>query len=129
MAEMSDYCENLVLNHTLGTSDIGSFVTQMYLALHTGDPTDVKSTALANEVDVARQTIDFGTASGTGGSVASTTAQSFTSMPDVTVTHIGIWNHLSAGELMYHTAVAASKDVDTGDTISVAIGAVTVTLA
>jgi hypothetical protein len=50
-------------------------------------------------------------------------------MPDVTVTHIGIWNHLSAGELMYHTAVAASKDVDTGDTISVAIGAVTVTLA
>ena len=126
MAEMSDYCENLVLNHTLGTSDIGSFVTQMYLALHTADPTDAGS---GTEVDVARQTIDFATASGTGGSVASTDAQSFTSMPDVTVTHIGIWNHLSAGELMYHTAVAAEKDVDTGDTISVAIGAVTVTLA
>ena len=129
MAEMSDYCENLVLNHTLGTSDIGSFVTQMYLALHTADPTDVTGTGSANEVDVARQAISFGTASGTGGSVASTDAQSFTSMPDVTVTHIGIWNHLSAGELMYHTAVAAEKDVDTGDTISVAIGAVTVTLA
>ena len=129
MAEMSDYCTNLVLNHTLGTSDIGAHVGQMYLALHTGDPTDVTSTALGNEVNVARQTIDFASASGTSGAVASTTAQSFTSMPGVTVTYIGIWNHLSAGELMYHTIVTASKAVDSGDTVTVAIGAVTVTLA
>ena len=126
MAEMSDYCENLVLNHTLGTSDIGSFVTQMYLALHTADPVDAGSGA---EVDVARQVISFASASGTSGSVASTDAQSFTSMPGVTVTHIGIWNHISAGQLMYHTAVTASKAVDAGDTVTVAIGAVTVTLA
>ena len=127
MAEMSDYCENLVLNHTLGTSDIGSFVTQMYLALHTADPTDAGS---GTEVDVARQAISFATASGTGGSVASTDQQSFTSMPaGETVTHIGIWDHLSAGNLMYHTAVAEAKPVLAGDTVTVAIGAVTVTLA
>ena len=129
MAEMSDYCENLVLNHTLGYSDIGSFVTQMYLALHTGNPTDVTSAGLSNEVDVARQAISFAQATGTSGSVASTDAQSFTSMPGVTVSYIGIWNHLSAGELMYHTQVTASKAVDAGDTVTVAIGAVTVTLA
>ena len=130
MAEMSDYCENLVLNHTLGTSDIGSFVTQMYLALHTGDPTDVTSAGLSNEVDVARQVISFASASGTSGSVASTTAQTFTSMPSgETVTHVGIWNHISAGQLMYHTIVAEAKPVLAGDTVTVAIGAVTVTLA
>ena len=127
MAEMSDYCENLVLNHTLGTSDIGSFVSQMYLALHTGDPLDAGS---GTEVDVARQAISFATASGTSGSVASTDAQSFTSMPSgETVTHVGIWNHISAGNLMYHTAVTEAKPVLAGDTVTVAIGAVTVTLA
>ena len=127
MAEMSDYCEKLVLNHTLVTIDIGSFVTQMYLALHTGDPLDAGS---GTEVDVARQTIDFAEATGTGGSVASTNAQSFTSMPaGETVTHVGIWNHISAGQLMYHTAVTEAKPVLAGDTVTVAIGAVTVTLA
>jgi len=127
MAEMSDYCENLVLNHTLGTSDIGTFVSQMYLALHTGDPTDTGS---GTEVDVARQAIDFATASGTGGSVASTNAQTFTSMPaGETVSYVGIWDHVSAGNLMYHTAVTEAKPVLAGDTVTVAIGAVTVTLA
>ena len=127
MAEMSDYCENLVLNHTLGYSDIGSFVSQMYLALHTADPTDAGS---GTEVDVARQAISFATASGTSGSVASTDAQSFTSMPSgETVTHIGIWDHLSAGNLLFHTGVTASKAVASGDTITVAAAAITITLA
>ena len=50
-------------------------------------------------------------------------------MPAVTVTHIGLWDASSSGNLLYHTAVDTSKAVLAGDTISVAIGAVTVTLA
>jgi len=128
MAEMSDYLENAVLNHSLGTSDIGAFVTQMYLSLHTGDPTDDDGVEVSGGSYV-RKAISFASASGTSGAVASTDAQSFTGMPAVTVTHIGIHDASSTGNMMYHTAVDTSKAVLAGDTISVAIGAVTVTLA
>jgi hypothetical protein len=128
MAEMSDYLENAVLNHSLGTSDIGAFVTQMYLSLHTADPTDDDGVECTGG-SYARQAISFATASGTGGSVASNDAQSFTAMPAATVTHIGIHDAATSGNMMYHTAVDTAKTVLAGDTISVASGAVTVTLA
>jgi hypothetical protein len=50
-------------------------------------------------------------------------------MPACTVTHIGVWDAVSSGNLLFHTAVDTSKAVLSGDTISVAAGAVTITLA
>ena len=106
------------------------FRSTVYLALHTGDPTDVTDpTALGNEVDVARQAIEFDATHATTGVTQNTNIETFTSMPAVTVTHIGIWDHLSAGNLLFYTAVDASKEVGSGDTITVAVGAITVTLA
>ena len=126
MAEMSDYLEEKILDHTLGTADY-DHVGTVYLALHTADPTDAGSGA---EVDVARQAIDFNAAgTNSAGVTENTNIETFTSMPAVTVTHIGIWDHVSAGNLLYHTAVDASKAVASGDTITVAAGAITVTLA
>ena len=53
----------------------------------------------------------------------------FPDMPDVTVTHIGIMEDLTTGELLYHGVLTTPKDLDAGDTVSVAIGAISVTLA
>ena len=128
MAEMSDYLERKLLDHTLGTTAY-THPSQTYLALHTADPTDAGSGAEVSGGSYARQTIDFAAASGTGGSVVSSTAESFTVMPACTVTHIGLWDASSGGNLLYHTAVDTSKAVLAGDTISVAAGAVTVTRA
>ena len=129
MAEMSDYLEKKILDYVL-TDTADWAPATVYLALHTGDPTDVTDpTALGNEVDVARQAIEFDAAHATTGVTQNTNIETFTSMPAVTVTHIGIWDHLSAGNLLFYTAVDASKEVGSGDTITVAAGAITVTLA
>ena len=129
MAEMSDYLEKKILDYVL-TDTADWAPATVYLALHTGDPTDVTDpTALGNEVDVARQAIEFDAAHATTGVTQNTNIETFTSMPAVTVSHIGIWDHVSAGNLLFYTAVDASKAVGSGDTITVAAGAITVTLA
>ena len=125
MAEMSDYLETKILDYVLrNTADWAP--TTVYLALHTADPVDAGSGA---EVDVARQAIEFDACHATTGVTQNTNVETFTSMPAVTVTHIGIWDHVSAGNLLFHTAVDASKAVALNDTITVAAGAITITLA
>ena len=128
MAEMSNYLETKVLDYVLrNTADWAP--TAVYLALHTADPTDAGSGAEVSGGSYARQACAFDAAHATNGNTANTDAESFTVMPACTVTHIGLWDASSGGNLLYHTAVDTDKAVLAGDTISVAAGAVTVTLA
>ena len=101
----------------------------VYLALHTADPVDAGSGAEVSGGSYARQATAFDAAHATTGVTQNTNIETFTSMPVATVTHIGIWDHVSAGNLLFHTAVDASKTVASGDTITVAAGAITITLA
>ena len=128
VAAMSDYLENALLDHTLGTSAY-TFPSAVYLSLHTASPADDASGAEVSGGSYARQAVTFTAASGTGGSTSNSSAEEFTNMPAATVSHIGIWDALSTGNLLYHGALSASKTVASGDTISVAVAAVTVTLA
>jgi hypothetical protein len=45
------------------------------------------------------------------------------------VTHIGIHNALTAGDLLWHGAMTASKTIADGDTLEFAIGNIDLTLA
>ena len=128
MAAMSDYLERKLLDHTLGTAAY-THPSHAYLALHTADPTDAAGGAECSGRSYARQTIDFNAAAGTGGAVTNSTEENFADMPACTVTHIGIWDAASSGNLLYHGIVSSSKAVADGDTISLAIGQLTVTLA
>ena len=128
MAEMSNYLETKVLDYVLrNTADWAP--TAVYLALHTADPTDAGSGAEVSGGSYARQACAFDAAHATNGNTANTDAESFTVMPACTVTHIGIWDAASSGNLLFHTAVDTSMAVLAGDTISVAAGAITITLA
>ena len=128
MAEMSNYLETTVLNYVLrNTADWAP--TSVFLALHTADPTDAGTGAEVSGGSYARQTCAFDAAHATNGNTANTDAESFTGMPTCTVTHIGVWDAASSGNLLFHTAVDTNKTVLAGDTISVAAGAVTITLA
>ncbi len=128
MSEMSNYLETKILDYVLrDTADWAP--TTVYLALHTADPAEDGSGAEVSGGSYARQACAFDATHATGGNTANTSAESFTGMPACTVSHIGIWDHASAGNLLFYTAVDASKTVASGDTISVAAGAVTVTLA
>ena len=128
MAEMSDYLEKKVLDYVLrDTADWAP--SAVYLALHTADPLDAGSGAEVSGGSYARQACAFDAAHATGGNTANTDAETFANMPACTVTHIGVWDAASSGNLLFHTAVTTSKAVLAGDTISVAAGAVTITLA
>ena len=128
MSEMSNYLETKILDYVL-TNTADWAPTTVYLALHTADPAEDGSGAEVSGGSYARQACAFDATHATGGNTANTSAESFTGMPACTVTHIGIWDHASAGNLLFYTDVTANKTVTSGDTISVAAGAVTVTLA
>lgn len=130
MAEMSDYLENALLNATLnGTSFTG--VATPYVSLHTADPTDAGTGTEVSGGSYARTSASFATASGTSGSVATDADVTFPTATASwgTVTHIGIWDAASVGNMLYHTPLDASKTIDSGDIFKITSGNLTVTLA
>jgi hypothetical protein len=130
MAEMSNYLENAMLNATLNNTAFTTVATP-YISLHTADPTDDGSGAEVSGGSYARTSASFATASGTGGSVATDADVTFPTATASwgTVTHIGIWDASSSGNLLYHTALDSSKTIDSGDIFKITSGNLTVTLA
>jgi hypothetical protein len=128
MSAKSDYLELKVLDHFLGTSAT-SAPSNVYLALHTADPTDAGSGAEVSGNGYARQAITFAAAS--GGSAASSSAEEFTASGGNfgTITHFGIWDASTSGNLLYHGALTASKTIADGDTLRFASGNITITEA
>jgi hypothetical protein len=130
MAEMSDYLEAALLNATLNNTAFTTVATP-YISLHTADPTDAGTGTEVSGGSYARTSASFATASGTSGSVATDADVTFPTATASwgTVTHIGIWNASSSGDLLYHTPLDASKTIDSGDIFKITSGNLTVTLA
>lgn len=125
---MSDYLENVLVNAVLRNTAYSSPAT-VYLALFTADPTDAGTGTEVTGGAYARQTITFGAP--TNG-VASTNAD--VTFPVATaawgaVTHFGIYDASSTGNLLFHGAFATSKTIATDDQFKVIAGNITVTLA
>jgi hypothetical protein len=130
MAEMSNYLENALLNGTLnGTTYTAP--TTVYVGLYTSDPTDANTGTEVSGGSYARKAVTFATASGTSGSVATNADVTFDEATDYwgIVGWIGILDSLSGGNLLYHTALDVSKEIDTGDIFTIQTGNLTVTLA
>lgn len=130
MAEMSNYLEVALLNGTLnGTTYTAP--AAVYVALFTSDPTDAGSGTEVSGGSYARTAVTFDTASGTSGSVASDADCTFPQATGNwgTVGWIGIYDASTSGNLLYHTALDASKTIETGDIFKIASGSLTVTLA
>ena len=128
MAEMSNYLENALINATLRNTSYTS-PTTVYLALYTTDPTDADSGTECSGTSYARQAITFGAPS--NGVSTNSAAIEFPQAGGSwgTITHIGIRDALTTGNLLYHTPLDASKTIATGDVFRVAIGSLSVTLA
>lgn len=97
-AKKSAYLRSKVVKHVLG---IASFTmpTNVFLALYTSDPTVSDTGTESTGGSYARQQLSFGTEA--DGSVASNTSETFSSMPAGTVTHWGIRDASSGGNLLY----------------------------
>ena len=141
MSKFSNYTENNIIETTLRGAAF-PVPSGIYLALFTADPTDAN--IMANEVRTAewpayvRQDAAAGGAISTGWTApadgVSTNAKVITypannGAGNVTITHIGIYDSASGGNLLYHAPLVSSKTLLPGDVISFSIGALTVMVA
>lgn len=130
MTAFSNFLENKILDHTLrGSAGAYTAPTTVYIALFTAAPTDANSGTEVTGGSYARQTITFGSAASSG-AISNTATVTFpTATANYgTVTHIGLYDALTTGNLLYHGAVTVSKTITTGDTFSIAVGNLTITL-
>ena len=128
MAEMSNFLENALVNATLRNTTYTSPAT-VYVALFTTDPTDAASGTEVSGGSYARTSVTFAAPSnGASASNADCTFPTCTSTWG-TVSHIGIFDASTSGNLLYHTPLDTSKTIETGDIFKIASGSLTVTLA
>ena len=128
MANMSDYLEVKLLNETLNGVAFTA-VDNPYISLHTADPTDAGTGAEVSGGSYARVASSFATAT-TGSVVTDATATFPTATANWgTVGWIGLWDAASSGNMLYHTALDASKTIDSGDIFKITAGNLSVTLA
>ena len=128
MAEMSNFLENALINATLRNTSYTSPST-VYLGLFTSDPTDANTGTEVSGGSYARQSITFGAPS--NGVSTNSAAIEFPQATGSwgTVGWVGIMDSLTTGNLLYHTALDASKTIASGDIFKIAIGSLSVTLA
>jgi len=130
MAEMSNYLENALINATLRNTSYTSVAT-IYVALYTSDPTDADT---GTEVSTsgtayARTAVTFGAPSnGVSTNSADVTFPTCTAAWG-TVTHVGLRDASTAGNLLYHSPLDSSKAVGIGDVFKITTGNLSVTLA
>ena len=122
----SNYLENKVIDHFLGTSSTTA-PSNVFMALFTSNPTDANSGTEVSGNGYSRQSITFNAAS--SGSATNSSAETFTASGGNfgTITHFGIFDASSSGNLLYHGALTDDKVIEDGDSLVVASGAITIT--
>jgi|TARA_R100000479_G_scaffold136879_1_gene73469 hypothetical protein len=126
MSAMSDYLELKFLDHFTGTAST-SAPSAVYLGLATASLQDDASGTELTGNNYTRKAITFASAS--GGSIASNSAVEFNSATGSwgDVSHWGIFDASSSGNLLFHGSFTASKTIASGDILKVASGSLTIT--
>ncbi len=133
MTALSSYAERKLLDHVFKNTSYTS--PNAYLGLFTSDPTDSASGTEVSGSGYARIRIDNKMAAATTGSDNS----SIVSNADITfaaasggdfgtITHIGIFDALTSGNLLAHGALTASKVISDGDSFQINSGSLTITI-
>ena len=127
MAEFSDYLENKLLDHVLRNVSYTS-PTTCFVALFTSDPTDAGTGTEVSGGSYARQSLSVTTAS--GGIVTSSADITFPQATASwgTISHLGIYDALTSGNLLMHTPLTTSKTIGEGDVLKINTNSLTVTL-
>lgn len=133
MAALSDYLENKLLDHLLGGGDYTPAGT-LYVALFTAAPSDSGGGTECSGGSYARKSVTNNTTNWpvtSGASKSNGTLISFAAATGSwgTVTHWGIFDASSGGNLLAWGAMDSSQAVASGDTASFAIGALVINMA
>lgn len=124
----SNYLETKVLDHVFGGIAYTAPGT-LYLGLHTSNPaeddsgTEVSTSGTA----YARQTVAFTTSGDTTSNTAAVEYPTATASYG-TVSHVGVYDASTAGNLLAYGALTTSKAIATGDVLRIPAGDLDITL-
>ena len=130
MAALSDHAEALLLDWLM-TTDSATRPTAWYVALYTAAPSDSGGGTEVTGNGYSRQSVAFASATSPGGTTSNTSDITFTAAGGDwgTITHIGIFDASTSGNLLWHGAMTASKTVADGDTLQFSTGNIDLTIA
>jgi hypothetical protein len=133
MAALTNYLENKLIDHIFqGTAYTGP--SNLYIALFTavsdgeaGTVTEVSGGSYAR-VAVTANSSNWSDATGNNGTTSNVNAVTFPAATADwgTVTHFGIYDAASTGNLLVYAALTSSRNITNGSTPSFAAGALTV---
>lgn len=128
MSQISDYLENALINTVLRNTQYTP-PAKVYLALYTSNPTDANTGTEVSGGSYARREISF--AAPTNGGVANSAEILFpiATANWGTITHMGLTDALTGGNLLFYGAITTSKTISTNDQLKINAGDITVTLA
>ena len=128
MSAMSDYLENEILDHILGTGAY-TMPTTVYVGLSTASFNDDNSGTELTGNNYAREAATFTAAA--SGTTSNSAAVEFNAATGSwgTVSHFGLFDAVSGGNLLIHGALTASKVIASGDILKIAIGDMDITAA
>ena len=122
----TNFLETEILDHVFGGNAYSAPAT-LYVGLFTAAPDDTGGGTEVSGGGYARQsaafTVSGNTASNSAGSEYATATASYG-----TVTHVGIFDASTGGNLMAYASLTASKAIDTGDVFRIPTGDLDVTL-
>ena len=122
----SNNAENLVLNWVL-TTGAATRPTAWYVALFTTDPTDADTGTEVTGGSYARTAVTF---SVTGNAATNTAGVEFPAATASwgTVSHIGVYDASTGGNLIFHSALTTAKAITDGDVFRIPTGDLDFTL-
>lgn len=122
----SNYLETKVLAHTFSNTAYTSPST-VYVGLFTSSPSEDGSGTEVSGGSYARQSGAFTTSGNTATTSAAIEFPTATASWG-TITHIGIYDASSAGNLLAYAALTASKAIASGDVFRIPTGDIDITL-
>ena len=131
MAGFSDYLEDKVLDHVFGGTAYTAPGT-LYVGLYTAAPSDSGGGTEVSGGSYARKSMPAMTVSGTSPTEATNgAAVEFITATGSwgTVTHVGVFDAVTTGNLLGWAALTASKTVSSGDVFRFDAGDLDITLA
>lgn len=130
MAALSDHAEKLILDWMM-TAGAATRPTAWYVALYTAAPSDSGGGTELSGSGYARESVTFSAATSGAGTTSNTGAVVFTADGGDwgSVTHMGIHDAVSGGNLLWHGSLAAAKTVADGDTLEFAVGNIDLTVS
>lgn len=129
MANIVQAEANNMLNASLGKATYVATVTPLKLRLVTANGSATSAGTAVSGGSYTDQDITAAVATASGGATSNSGVITFTGMPAVTIVGVEIWDSASTPIRKWYGALTASKTTAIGDSISFAVGALTLSIS